>query len=79
MMYAKGLGTTFSDGTSKGAREELLHLVVKGYNVLLQRNVIDSYSTLFPDEMEKLDKALVVSFLTSDQVLVSVVVKVRRD
>ena len=79
MVYAKGLGTTFADGTSKEARMALLPVVVKGHNVLQLRGVFDSYATSFPKETEELDRSLVVGFLTNDQVLVSVIATVGSD
>ena len=79
MMFAKGLATNFSDGTSKGARVKLLGEVIKGYNVLGLRSVFDDFESKYPKGMAALDKSQLSTFSTADQVLVQVIVTVGRD
>jgi hypothetical protein len=77
MMYAKWLATNFSDGTSKGARVNLLGVVIKGYNVLGLRSEFDDFESKYPTG--KADKSQLSAYPTADQVLVQVIVTVGRD
>ena len=69
MIFAAGLGTSYSESESKAARNKLLVQVIKGGNVLNLLDVIDTYPARIPNGMVRLDKNLLTLFAGADKVL----------
>ena len=70
MIFAAGLGTSYSESDSKAAaRNKLLVQVIKSGNVLNLLDVIDTYPARFPNGMVRLDKNLLTLFAGADKVL----------
>ena len=71
MIFATGLGTTYSEGDSKAARtrNNLLVKVIRGATVLKLRDEIDTYPACSPEDMVRLDRSIVAVSFGAEKIL----------